>query len=146
LHPTNDRPFDWLEKEKLHFAAQEGDLERVKALLAQGYPINAFDDLSWTPLHHAAKENHVHVVRYLIGAGVAVNAREEERIGNTVLTEIAENCSFEMAKILIDAGADPTIPGWMQLTALAKSKNRKKPEGQKVHKLLVEAAKRHNPR
>jgi len=131
----------------LHFAAGDGDLEKVKSLLAAGYPINAFDEaLSCTPLHCAAKENQVHIVRYLIDAGADVNAREEERIGNTVLRDVAGNCSFEMAKTLVDAGADPTIPGWMQLTALDQSMGRKKPEGQRVHKLLVEAAKRCNPR
>lgn len=39
-------------------------------------------------------------------------------IGNTPLREVAANCSYEVAKILIEAGADPTIPGWMQITAL----------------------------
>jgi ankyrin repeat protein len=147
LQKYDDKNEDWFEKEQLHFAAADGDLEKVKSLLAAGYPINAFDDtLSYTPLHYAAKENQLNVVRYLIEAGADVNANEEEKIGNTVLMHVAANCSFEMAKTLVDAGADPTIPGWMQLTALDKSMERKKPEGQKVHQLLVEAAKRCNPR
>jgi ankyrin repeat protein len=147
LHTYYDKNGDWFEKEQLHFAAGDGDLEKVKSLLVAGYPINAFDEaLSCTPLHCAAKENQIHIVRYLIDAGADVNAREEEKIGDTVLKYIAENWSFEMAKTLVDAGADPTILGWMQLTALDKSMGRKKPEGQRVHELLVEAAKRCNPR
>jgi ankyrin repeat protein len=107
--------------------------------------MNAFDDsLSRTPLHYAAIGGHTAVVRYLIEAGADVNLREEEKIGNTVLAEIAQSCSLEMATILIEAGADPTIPGWMRLTALDRSEKRKKPEGQQVHKLLCEAAKRCN--
>jgi ankyrin repeat protein len=141
---------DWfgqkLEREALHFAAGDGDLDRVKELLAEGYPINAFDDLSWTPLHHAARKEHLAVVRYLIAAGADVNAHEEERIGDTVLKHVAERCSLELARILLAAGADPTIPGWMQLTALDKSVNRKRLEGQHVHRLLLDAARRHNPR
>jgi hypothetical protein len=50
-----------------------------------------------------------------------------------------------MAKTLIDAGADPTIEGWMALTALDRSAERKGPESEKVHKLLVETAVRRNP-
>jgi len=45
---------DWYDKERLHFAAEEGDLQQVKALVESGYDINAFDEsLSYTPLHYA---------------------------------------------------------------------------------------------
>jgi ankyrin repeat protein len=138
----------WLsrfKREALHFAAGEGDLNRVKELLAEGYLINAFDDLSWTPLHHAARGEHLDVVRHLIAAGADVNAHEENRIGDTVLKHVAPKCSFELAKILLDAGADPTIPGWMGLTALDKSAERKRFEGLDVQRLLLDAAKRRNP-
>jgi Ankyrin repeat len=62
-------------------------------------------------------------------------------IGNTPLRDVAANCSFEVAKMLIDAGADPTIPGWMQITALHKAQERTTPEGVRVRQLLEEAAK-----
>jgi len=134
---------DWYEKEQLHFAAAQGNLERVKALLTAGYPINAFDDaLSRTPLHHAARENHAEVVRYLIDAGADVNAHEEEKIGDTVLKHIAVNGSLEIIKILIDAGADPTIPGWMQLTALDEIRERKKHHESRKGKKQVSAERR----
>ena len=130
----------------LHFAASDGDLNAVKQLVETGYPINAFDDLSCTPLHHAAKNEHLAVVRYLIAAGADVNAHEEERIGDAVLKHVAQTCSLELAKVLLDAGADPTLPGWMQLTALDKSVNRKRSDGPDVHRLFFEAVKLRNPR
>jgi ankyrin repeat protein len=133
------------EREALHFAAGRGDLSRVRRLLAEGHPINAFDDLSWTPLHHAARREHLDVVRHLIAAGADVNACDEQRSGDTVLKHVAETCSLELARILLDAGADPTIRGWMWLTSLDKSVNRKRPEGVEVHRLLLEAARRRNP-
>jgi len=137
---------DWYEKERLHRAAESGDIEEIKALLEQGLPINAFDeDLSRTPLHYAAIEGRIDAVRYLIEAGADVNAHEEEKIGETPLGAVAANCTFEMAKILIEAGADPTILGWMTLTALDRSAERKRPEGKKVHKLLVDTVKRRKP-
>jgi ankyrin repeat protein len=145
---TADDEDPWSERfkrEALHFAAGKGDLARVQELLAEGYPINAFDDLSWTPLHHAARGEHLDVVRHLLAAGADVNANEEKRIGDTVLKNIAQTCSLELAEILLDAGADPTIRGWMHLTALDKSMERKRPEGLEVHRLLLEAAKRRNP-
>ena len=134
------------DRDRLRDAARNGDLGKVMKLLKDGYPINAFDDcLSWTPLHYAAKYEHLPVVRYLIKAGADINIREEEKIGDTVLASVAQTCSLEMATILVKAGADPTIPGWMGNTALDRSMRRKKPEGLQVHKLLCDATKRRHP-
>ncbi|MGA7242937.1 MAG: ankyrin repeat domain-containing protein [Terracidiphilus sp.] len=140
---------NWYEKkvenERLHHAASSGDLSAMKALLEEGFPINEFDDLDRTPLHCAAIVGHVEAVRYLIDAGADVNAHNEERIGETPLGKVAASCTFEMAKVLVDAGADPTILGWMTNTALDRSAARKKPEGKRVHKLLVDTVKQRNP-
>jgi ankyrin repeat protein len=136
----------WLKTERLHRAAAAGDLQQIRALLEQGCDINAFgEDLPHTPLHYAAIENRSDALRYLIEAGANVNANDEKRIGDTPLGRIADTCSFEVAEILVSAGADPTIPGWMGMTALDHSKRRSDPEGHKVHELLFETAKRLNP-
>jgi hypothetical protein len=58
------------------------------------------------------------------------------------LAEVAGHCSPEIAEVLIVNGTDPTIPGWMQLTALDRASGRKRPEGQRVFELLQGAAKR----
>jgi uncharacterized protein len=133
---------DWFEGEQLHFAAGDGDLETVKRLLKQGADPNTFDDLGWTPLIHAAKRGHLAVVAFLLAAGAQVDARDEARAGNTALAEVAAECSLEMATALVDAGADPRIPGWMQLTALDRAKKRQRGVGPKVYELLLTAAKK----
>jgi ankyrin repeat protein len=77
---------DWFQKEQLHFAAADGDLQRVIKLIENGYDVNAFDEhLAHTPLHYAAREEHIEVVDYLISAGAQINAHEEEKIGETPL-------------------------------------------------------------
>lgn len=138
----NEEMDDWMEREALHFAASEGDIPKVKELIQQGYDINAFDDLSWTPLHHAVKEERYEVVKWLLAAGADINAHEEAKIGETPLGEVAANCKLKMAELLIEAGADPTIPGWMQITALHHASERKKDEGIKIHELLQLASNR----
>lgn len=133
---------DWLELERLHFAAGEGDLAAVRAFVDEGRDINAKDsDLGLTPLHYAAAGEHVHVVRFLLSAGADVNAIDGATAGETPLGYVAQECSLEMAKILLDAGANPLIPGMMQLTPLDRAERRKRPEGRKVYELLLAVAK-----
>jgi ankyrin repeat protein len=133
---------DDFERERLHFAAQDGDVEEVQRLLVAGFGPNEFDDLGKTPLHYAAERGHVDVLKLLLASGADVNAHDERVIGNTPLREVAETCSFDVAKTLVEAGADPTIPGWMQLTALDKVSERTHPEGLRVRELLERAASR----
>ena len=133
---------DEFDESDLHFAAQDGDLTCVRQLLADGRSPNAFDEISMTPLHHAAKSEHIDIMRLLLEAGADVNAHEEARIGNTPLREVAAKCSLAVATFLVDSGADPRIPGWMQLTALHQAADRKDPEGQRVYALLKTVADR----
>ncbi len=134
---------NWYQKDKLRSAAADGDLARVKKLVEKGYDANAFDeDLSRTALHYAVEGGHVEVVKYLLSVGADVNAHEEAKIGETPLGQVAANCSYEMAELLVNAGANPTIPGWMRLTPLDRARDRKKEEGRRVYKLLDEIARK----
>ena len=83
--------------ERLHLAAQDGDLDAVSRLVADGEDINAFDDLGKTPLHYAADREHVEVARYLIEHGANVNAHHEPTLGNTPLGDVAATCSYVVA-------------------------------------------------
>lgn len=136
----SDSFIDEFSRQRLHFAAQEGDLDEVKRLLNDGQRPSEFDDLGKTPLHYAAERGHIDILKTLLAAGADVNAHDERVIGNTPLREIAANCSYEIAKILIDAGADPTIPGWMQITALQQVRARKRPEAAPIRQLLEDKA------
>jgi len=78
----------------------------------------------------------------LISAGADVNAHDEERIGNTVLHYAAEDGDSEAVELLLRAGADPEIPGWMGITAIGKAEQRDDEKGRHILALLKEASHR----
>jgi len=136
----------WVNLEPLHFAAQAGDLPSVIKLIKGGINVGTFDGLGYTPLHYAAMEEHLDVASYLLEHGADVNAHHEPSIGETPLGQVAGNCSWEMASLLVKAGADPTIRGWMWLTALHSAERRKRADGPRIYQLFKDAIhRRANP-
>jgi ankyrin repeat protein len=82
-------------------AAYDGDLGKVKELLASGVNIESTDGSS-TALIRAASNGKTEVVRYLIGQG----ARLEAEMGScTPLAFAIENNHFETARLLVTKGA-----------------------------------------
>lgn len=128
--------------EILHCAAQRGDIGMLDFLLKNGGAefIDQFDSMSLTPLAWAAKEKKILAMKLLIDAGADVNAVNEPRIGNTALREVVGDGDVEVIKTLLQAGADPNIPGWMQLTAIHKAEeqwgNEKSERGREILELL----------
>ena len=86
----------------LHDAARGGLIERVRALLDQGTPADAQDDMGRTALHHAAILRNDKVVRLLLDRGASVDARDKR--GNTPLTVAFTRDAVEA---MLAAGADP---------------------------------------
>ena len=132
--------YDWFKAEQLHFAAMEGDVEKCVRLIAEGYDPNGFDQIGHTPLHYAAKEEHFDAVKALLAHGARVNALDESKIGDTALAHVAQTCSLKMAKLLLDAGADPTLHIGLSRSAIEGAKNRKRGEGPRVYELFCKVA------
>jgi ankyrin repeat protein len=129
----------------LRLAAAEGDIAKVERLLNEGVSPNEFDEVGLTALHYAAQGEHHATVALLLARGADVNAHDQSTIGNTPICQIAATCSLQMATLLVNAGANPRIRGWMQLDALDRSRKRKRGEGPQVHALLAKAAQPSGP-
>jgi len=114
------------ENEILHSAAQGGRTQILEFLFRfRGREfINQFDDLSLTPLAYAARERQLETVKLLLREGADVNAAHTSHAGNTALREATEAGHLEVVRALLEAGADPHIPGWMHITAMHKAKER----------------------
>ena len=82
----------------LHRAAESGDVELVKLLVALGADVNAATTAGWTPLHGAAAAGCARVVRLLLAAGADASA--VNRWGETPLDCAIRWCRPHVAVLL----------------------------------------------
>lgn len=127
-------------------AIRKADVEAVKDLLSenQGLVHARVEELQWTPLHLVAahgcdtKKGHEEIAKLLLACGAEVNARDIA--DQTPLHLIAINGSREsvqVARILLENGADVRAKGPLRLTPLGHWQH-----GKEIHDLLWEYMKR----
>lgn len=95
----------------LHYAALDGDVDRVLELIAQGADVNTADQAGGhTALHSAAQGQHAETAQALLSAGAQVDARD--RFGKTPLSVAlfnVRNRDGEVIRVLLASGADPDL-------------------------------------
>ena len=103
----------------LMWAAAEGHVPVVEALLAAKADVHLRVASGFTPFLFAVREGRIGVVRALLKAGVNANEAIEPaptsaarpgkapRAGVSALVLAVTNAHYELASILLDAGADP---------------------------------------
>lgn len=96
--------FKKLKAGKLVYAAEDGDLEKVKYLLAKGVPVDAGNKNQVTALIGAAWEGHLEIVKYLIEKGADIEARDD--FGGTALSHAASGGYTAIVRMLFEQGAD----------------------------------------
>ena len=89
----------------IHNAARNGNLNRVKAFLNQGVPVNSRNEHGYTPLHKAAQAGSLSVVQELLKRGAHVNPRT--RSGMTPLHVALVLGRSHIVHALLKAGANP---------------------------------------
>ncbi|PTY00947.1 hypothetical protein DB346_15175 [Verrucomicrobia bacterium LW23] len=146
LHPTD---------ELLHIASQHGYLELTRLLIQVLGPgsLNSFDEIHRTPLTLAALGGHLDVMKVLLDAGANINAHDTEHTGETALAEVIQcvpEGNLHVVAFLLEAGADPTILGWMQLTACYRAEvramNNPDTESKEILELVRKYAGRFEPK
>ncbi|WP_137703088.1 ankyrin repeat domain-containing protein [Marimonas lutisalis] len=91
----------------LHEAAFSGDLEALRAALAQGADPDAPDATGATPLIVATTFDHPAAVEVLLSAGAAIDKPNGD--GSTPLHMAALLCREEILRTLLANGADKTL-------------------------------------
>ncbi|CAK4110320.1 unnamed protein product, partial [Aphanomyces euteiches] len=65
-------------------AAQNGDIDRIRALLTTGVSIDKADRFGRTPLYVASNEGHLGIVKELLAQGASIDKADRE-FGRTPL-------------------------------------------------------------
>jgi ankyrin repeat protein len=91
----------------VHYAVVDGEVDRLRVLLAEGADSGAADANGWRPLHFAAQARDAAAIEILVAAGAVVDP--VDRHGNTPLWRAVFASRGEGAAIrsLLAAGADP---------------------------------------
>lgn len=104
--------------------ATDGQFGAIKKIIQQQRPNLEIQDKDlWTPIFYAAQEGDVRAIALFIELGVNVNHRDN--LGNTPLyiavqgkPEIRKFGSSACAELLMQAGANPNLPGEQGMTPL----------------------------
>jgi ankyrin repeat protein len=128
---------DWYEAERLHRAAEDGDIQEIERLTLSGYDVNLFDDMGHTPLHRAVLGGQYDAVQVLLRQRADVNANDDATIGETPLALAVQGEHSKLVCLLLEFGADPDITGWMGLTARDRADRRTDAAGREMREALA---------
>ena len=85
-------------------AAKDGDLDKVKDLIAEGVDVDSKNKGGTTALMMAARFDNLDIVEYLVEKGADVNAKNE--LGRSALYMAARNGHVDVVEFLLDNDAD----------------------------------------
>ena len=97
----------------LMMACLKGQLELARQLIERGADVNK---PGWAPLHYAATNGHLEIMEMLLDQNAYIDA--ESPNGSTPLMMAALYGTTAAVKLLLDAGADPTIRNQIGLSAI----------------------------
>lgn len=90
-------------------AIRAGDVSTIRALIAIGADVNAWDDAGLPPIGLAALLGRTDIIAFLAASGADVN--RNDRYGFTPLMDAAIRGQPGAARMLLALGADPTLKG-----------------------------------
>ena len=97
----------------LMIAALKGHTALVKKLIARDADVNK---TGWAPLHYAATAGNLEIMQILLDENAYIDAESPNK--STPLMVAAQYGSTQAVKLLLEAGADPTLRNELGLSAV----------------------------
>jgi ankyrin repeat protein len=107
----------------LMIAALKGHTELVKKLVERDADVSK---PGWAPLHYAATGGHLEIMEFLLEHHAFIDAESPNK--TTPLMMAAEYGSTEAVKLLLEAGADPTLRNELGLSAVDFAQRGQRPD------------------
>eukprot|EP00767_Chilomastix_cuspidata_P003161 gnl/Chilomastix_cuspidata/3279.p1 GENE.gnl/Chilomastix_cuspidata/3279~~gnl/Chilomastix_cuspidata/3279.p1 ORF type:complete len:444 (+),score=147.56 gnl/Chilomastix_cuspidata/3279:835-2166(+) len=118
--PANASPARREDRPALHQAAREGDIARVRALVAAADDLDALDTRGLAALHYAARRGHADVCVLLLssGAHAGLLSRPPGGTPSTALHMAALRGFTQVARLLVRFGCSADVRDGANVTAL----------------------------
>jgi uncharacterized protein len=111
----------------LMLASLKGQTEVVKKLIARGADVNK---PGWAPLHYAATNGHTEIMTLLLDNHAYIDASSPN--DSTPLMMAALYGTASAVKLLLEAGADPSIKNSLGMTAIDFAHRDKRTEAAEI--------------
>ena len=122
-----NQSFGDLRNSAIYFAARNGHVGALNALIESGGDVNHFRCLGDSPLHPAACNSHVEAVKVLIAAGADVHHKDQYTQGTIIHLSIGyaagqtESKVLAIVEALLAAGVDTNAKDYFGQTALDRA-------------------------
>jgi len=107
----------------LMLAALKGHKELVRKLIARDADVNK---TGWTPLHYAATGGHLEIMLMLLDEHAYIDAESPNK--STPLMMAAQYGTPAAVRLLLEAGADPTLRNELGLSAVEFAQRASRPD------------------
>lgn len=131
---TNVETRNSADESPLMMASLKGQLELAAKLIDKGADVNK---TGWAPLHYAATRGHADMINLLLENHAYIDA--ESPNGTTPLMMAAHYGTPGAVKLLLEAGADPSIKNKLGLTAIDFAQRAERQEAAELIAAFVRA-------